>query len=226
MNLGYCEELGWVSWVKLFIWQSHSQNIDRHCKVISKPRYCFLPFGKFNKVLVYCFLVFYLLSRGSFCHLENTPAWCLTSTDSFFSPNKTVKWWMLEGQQSLLSHPETIFLFFIPAFGNKSKKKGESYKQKYWSGYGIINYFYRIFSCIPSCEQFESFTGWCGKNATKTPLHLQSCFLPFEFAVHVQNLDLIVPITFPLSLHGTVSWGHQDLSTLLCLYPCTFWTKF
>lgn len=56
--------------MKVFIWQS--QTTERHCTVNSKPRYYLLPFGKFNTVLVICFLVFHLLSRGSFCHLENT----------------------------------------------------------------------------------------------------------------------------------------------------------
>lgn len=98
---------------------------------------------------------------------------------------------------------KTNLSFFIPGFGNKRKKKGESYKEKYRSGYGIIDYFYRIFSRFPSCEQFESFTGWHGKNATETHLTLQSSSLPLELAVRVQNLDLIIPTTFPLSLHGT-----------------------
>lgn len=41
-------------------------NIDKHCKVISKPWYYLMPFGKFSKVLGICFFVFCLLSRGSF----------------------------------------------------------------------------------------------------------------------------------------------------------------
>lgn len=62
---------------QVFIWESHSQRVDRHCKVISKPCYCFLACGKFNNVI--CFLVFYLQSIGSFCYVDNTPTWCLTS---------------------------------------------------------------------------------------------------------------------------------------------------
>lgn len=31
-------------------------NIDKHCKVISKPWYYLMPFGKFSKVLGICIL--------------------------------------------------------------------------------------------------------------------------------------------------------------------------
>lgn len=96
--------------------------------------------------------------------------WCLTSTDSFLSPNRTVKCWKASDHCCHIQKlPKTNFLFFIAGFDNKSKKKGESYIEKYWSEYRIIIYFYRIFVVFLDVSSL-SFTGWCGKNISKIPL--------------------------------------------------------
>lgn len=148
--------------------------------------------------------------------------WCLTSTDSFLSPNRTVKCWKASDHCCHIQKlPKTNFLFFIPGFDNKSKKKGESYIEKYWSEYRIIIYFYRIFVVFLAVSSLRALlVVW--KECYKNTSPFQSCFLPFEFAL--QNMELIIQITFPLPLHGSES--PKATSALLCLFPCTLWTQF